>query len=163
MQHARRRARLGHPRRQATGASGPAGYAVERAEFDAAGAEVERYWLRGIKRFAEKDKGLPPGAPVPTAEHPVQGFLWADYTAKAGTHYQFRIVPIFGAVKNPKQDDAAAVTLNVICETEGDLPGAGGGTGIRHDVFFNRRRHSARMRASSGIARSTPPIRARRR
>jgi phosphatidylserine/phosphatidylglycerophosphate/cardiolipin synthase-like enzyme len=113
------------------------GYAIERTEFDEAGVEVERYWLRGIKRFEAKDKGLPAGTPVPTSEHPVQGFCWADYTAKAGTHYQFRVVPVFGAVKNPKLDDAAAVTLDVICETEGDLPTNGNG-GIRHDVFFNR-------------------------
>ena len=113
------------------------GYAIERAEFDNTGTEVERYWLRGIKRFKDKDKGLPPGTPVSTAEHPVQGFHWADYTAKAGTRYQYRIVPLFGTVKFPKLDDAAAVTLDVTAETEGDLPGAGG-AGIRHDVFFNR-------------------------
>jgi hypothetical protein len=65
------------------------GYAIERAEFDVAGNEVERYWMRGIKRFKERDKGLPPGTPVSTAEHPIQSFLWADYTAKAGTHYLF--------------------------------------------------------------------------
>ena len=58
------------------------GFAIERAEFDRDGGEVERYWLRGIKRFKDKDKGLPPGTPVSTAEHPIQGFLWADYTAR---------------------------------------------------------------------------------
>jgi len=114
------------------------GYAIERAEFDTAGQEVERYWLRGIKRFAAKDKGLPPGTPVSTAEHPVQGFCWADYTAKAGTRYHYRIVPLFGAVKNPKLDDAAEVTLDVTCEIEGDQPPPGSPDGIRHDVFFNR-------------------------
>jgi phosphatidylserine/phosphatidylglycerophosphate/cardiolipin synthase-like enzyme len=113
------------------------GYAIERAEFDNAGVEVERYWLRGIKRFKDKDKGLPAGTPVSTAEHPVQGFHWADYTVRAGTHYQYRIVPLFGAVKSPKLDDAAAVMLDITAETEGDLPAPGGG-GIRHDVFFNR-------------------------
>ena len=70
------------------------GYAIERTELDLAGNEVERYWMRGIKRFKDKDKGLPPGTPVSTAEHPIQSFLWADYTAKAGTHYVFRIVPV---------------------------------------------------------------------
>ena len=90
------------------------GYAIERTELDSGGHEVERYWMRGIKRFKDKDKGLPPGTPVSTAEHPIQGFLWADYTAKAGTRYLFRIVPLYGTVKNPKLDDAAAVTLDVI-------------------------------------------------
>jgi phosphatidylserine/phosphatidylglycerophosphate/cardiolipin synthase-like enzyme len=113
------------------------GYAIERAELSAAGDEVERYWMRGIKRFKDKDKGLPAGAPVPTSEHPIQSFCWADYTAKAGTHYRYRIVPVHGAVKNPKLDDAAAVTLDVTAETEGDLP-QDGADGVRHDVFFNR-------------------------
>src|SRR4030095_481100 len=82
------------------------GYAIERTELDGAGHEVERYWMRGIKRFKNKDKGLPPGTPVSTAEHPIQGFLWADYTAKAGSHYLFRIVPPHGTEQHPKLDDA---------------------------------------------------------
>lgn len=114
------------------------GYAIERAELDAGGSEVERYWLRGIKRFKDKDKGLPPGTPVPTSEHPIQSFHWADYTANRGTRYKYRIVPVFGAVKNPKLDDAAAVTLDVTTEIEGDQPAGAGDDGIRHDVFFNR-------------------------
>ena len=114
------------------------GYAIERAELDMAGNEVERYWMRGIKRFKDKDKGLPPGTPVSTAEHPIQSFLWADYTARAGTRYLFRIVPLYGTVKNPKLDDAAAVTLDVTGESEGDQPLDGTDDSIRHDVFFNR-------------------------
>ena len=50
------------------------GFAVERTEFDGPASKtvVERYFLRGIKRFEDKDKGLPPGTPVPTSEHPIQ-------------------------------------------------------------------------------------------
>jgi phosphatidylserine/phosphatidylglycerophosphate/cardiolipin synthase-like enzyme len=114
------------------------GYAIERAEIDLASNEVERYWMRGIKRFKDKDKGLPPGTPVSTAEHPIQSFLWADYTAKAGTRYLFRIVPLYGTVKNPKLDDLAAVTLDVTTENEGDQPLDDTDDSIRHDVFFNR-------------------------
>jgi phosphatidylserine/phosphatidylglycerophosphate/cardiolipin synthase-like enzyme len=113
------------------------GYAIERAEINLAGNEVERYWMRGIKRFKDKDKGLPPGTPVSTAEHPIQSFLWADYTAKAGTRYLFRIVPLYGTVKNPKLDVAAAVTLDVTTENE-DQPLDDKDDSIRHDVFFNR-------------------------
>lgn len=114
------------------------GYAIERTEFDKAGNEVERYWMRGIKRFKDKDKGLAPGTPVSTAEHPIQSFVWADYTAKAGTRYFFRIVPLHGSVKNPKLDDAAAVTIDVTAEVEVDPQIDNTGGGIRHDVFFNR-------------------------
>jgi len=113
------------------------GFAIERTELDPAGNEVERYWMRGIKRFKNKDKGLPPGTPVSTAEHPIQSFLWADYTARTGTHYLFRILPLYGKVKNPKLDEAAAVMLDVITENEGDQP-LDVSPGIRHDVFFNR-------------------------
>lgn len=114
------------------------GFAIERAELDLEGVEIERYWLRGIKRFKSKDKGLPPGTPVTTAEHPIQSFQWADYTAKAGTRYQFRIVPVYGAVKKPKLDDAAAVTLEITAEKEVDpRVDLQDGT-TRHDVFFNR-------------------------
>ncbi|QWP75896.1 hypothetical protein J5226_20155 [Lysobacter sp. K5869] len=114
------------------------GFGIERTEFDVAGAEVERYWLRGIKRFQNKHEELPPGTLVSTAEHPVQGFQWADYTAKSGTRYRYRIVPIHGTVKNPKPDDAAAVELEVTCELEGDQLTDPNDTAVRHDVFFNR-------------------------
>jgi len=114
------------------------GFAIERTELDNAGDEVERYWLRGIKRFKNKDKGTPPGTPVSTAEHPIQSFLWADYTAKAGTHYLYRIVPAYGTVKNLKLDDGTAVTLDVITENVGDQPLNETDNNIRHDVFFNR-------------------------
>jgi len=113
------------------------GYAVERAELDLGGNEVERYWLRGIKRFKDRDKGMPPGTPVSTAEHPIQGFQWADYTAKAGTTYRFRVVPVYGSVKFPKLDEAAAVVVGITAESEGDTPGETKDS-IRHDVFFNR-------------------------
>jgi len=50
------------------------GFAIERSELDLADTIVEKYWLRGIKRFRDKDKGLPPGTPVPTADYPIQAF-----------------------------------------------------------------------------------------
>lgn len=114
------------------------GFAIERAELDAAGQVAERYWMRAIKRFKDKDKGLPPGTPVSTAEHPIQSFLWADYTAKAGTRYDYRIVPVYGGIKNPSLDDGAAVLLRVAAEHVGDQPADGGDAAPRHDVFFNR-------------------------
>lgn len=114
------------------------GFAIERAEFDHHGTEVERYWLRGIKRFKNRDKGLPPGTPVSTAEHPVQTFQWADYTAKAGTSYEYRIVPVTGSVKSPKLENAAAVTLQISAEPDADEPVVSTGGPISHDVFFNR-------------------------
>lgn len=114
------------------------GYAIERTELDLAGNVVEHYWMRGIKRFKERDKGLPPGTPVSTAEHPIQSFVWADYTARSGTRYLYLIVPLCGTVKNAKLDDNAAVVLDIIAETVGDQPLDETDDKVRHDVFFNR-------------------------
>jgi len=111
------------------------GFAVERTELTANGAVNERYWLRGIKRFKDKDKGLPPGTPVSTADHPIQSFQWGDYTVLPGITYRYRIVPVSGTPKNIALGDADAVTVEVISEPPGTIETAGE---IRHDVFFNR-------------------------
>ncbi|TVZ74758.1 hypothetical protein BCL32_0064 [Rhizobium mongolense USDA 1844] len=74
------------------------GFAVERTELKG-GQIVERYWMRSIKRFRDKDRGLLPGTPVSTADHPIQSFQWADYTTQANCHYRYRIVPVYGLVK----------------------------------------------------------------
>lgn len=112
------------------------GYAVERVQLDAQGREIERYWLRGIKRFKGKDKGLPPGTPVSTADHPIQSFQWCDYTAQAGTRYLYRVVPVHGSVKNTRLDDAAAAVVDVTAEPA--IAPSGPPSRARHDVFFNR-------------------------
>jgi hypothetical protein len=104
------------------------GFAVERTEF-AGAAVAERYFLRGIKRFEDKDKGLPAGTPVPTSEHPVQSFQWGDYTVKPSKKYNYRIVPATGAPKALTLRDDLAVSVDI--ETE-PLYGA------VHSIFFNR-------------------------
>lgn len=112
------------------------GFAIERTELDGGGGPVEAYWMRGIKRFREKDKGLPPGTPVPTSDHPIQSFQWADYTAKAGRRYLYRVVPVYGKPKLLQLDHGSAVEVDVRTELELGGPVADGQ--IRHDVFFNR-------------------------
>ncbi len=104
------------------------GFAIERTEFNGASV-AERYFLRGIKRFENKDQGLPAGTPVPTSEHPIQSFQWGDYTAKPATRYSYRIVPATGASKALTLQDGTAVAVEVETEpTYGDV----------HSVFFNR-------------------------
>lgn len=109
------------------------GFAVERTEMKGE-SEVERYFLRGIKRFRFKDEGLPPGTPVSTAEHPVQSFQWGDYTAKPATRYRYRIVPVYGTPKNVQLDDASATLVETTTEAEEGKEG----DGTRHDIYFNR-------------------------
>src|SRR5260370_18363573 len=83
--------------------NGLLGFAIERTDL----TENERYYLKGIKTFAETDPGLPPGTLVSTPEHPIQGFLWGDYTAKPANRYKYRIVPLKGSPKQLHADGAA--------------------------------------------------------
>src|SRR5439155_7896479 len=118
----------------------------------------EKYWLRGIKRFRDKDKGLPPGTPVPTADHPIQAFQWGDYTVHAGTKYRYRIVPVCGTPKHLQLVDADAVTVEVTTEATG-APEAGS---IRHDVSSTAASSGLRPTpGSSAIARPIPTIHSR--
>jgi phosphatidylserine/phosphatidylglycerophosphate/cardiolipin synthase-like enzyme len=99
------------------------GFAIERIDH----TEDERYWLRGLKTFAETDPGLPPGTLVSTLEQPVQGFQWGDYTAKPKHDYTYRIVALTGKPKNLVQ--GATVEIRVTTE---DVD-----TGT-HAIHFNR-------------------------
>jgi phosphatidylserine/phosphatidylglycerophosphate/cardiolipin synthase-like enzyme len=110
------------------------GFAIERAELKDGNA-VERYYLRGIKRFKFKDEGLPPGTPVPTSEHPVQSFQWGDYTAKPATTYNFTVTPVYGKPKLLELDNASATTVRIT--TEAEEAGAVAGR-PSHDIYFNR-------------------------
>ncbi|MEX2697452.1 phospholipase D-like domain-containing protein [Rhizobium mongolense] len=113
------------------------GFAVERTELKG-GQIVERYWMRSIKRFRDKDRGLLPGTPVSTADHPIQSFQWADYTAQANCHYRYRIVPVYGLVKNLTLDEDSAVLMEVATEIEFLLKPDAPNDAARHDVYFNR-------------------------
>lgn len=117
--------------------AGLMGFAVQREELKE-GVVVERYWMTGIKRFRDKDRGLPPGTPVSTADHPVQSFQWADYTAQTGRNYCYRIVPLYGTVKLLEPDDEAAVEIEIATEREYLLDPSAADDEECHDVYFNR-------------------------
>jgi phosphatidylserine/phosphatidylglycerophosphate/cardiolipin synthase-like enzyme len=112
------------------------GFAIEREERDAQGTVAERYMLRGIKRFRDKDEGIAAGTPVLLNEHPVQSFLWADYTTKPATTYAFRVIPMYGTSKNLAPDNDAAST--VVINTEPEVGPASGNGSARHDIYYNR-------------------------
>jgi phosphatidylserine/phosphatidylglycerophosphate/cardiolipin synthase-like enzyme len=99
------------------------GFAIERWDP----AEQERYWLRGMKVFKETSVGIPPGSSVSLRDHPVQSFLWGDYTAKPGRDYEYRVVGLYGKPKNLeiRQDVTVAVTTESV------------DTGT-HAIHFNR-------------------------
>jgi phosphatidylserine/phosphatidylglycerophosphate/cardiolipin synthase-like enzyme len=110
------------------------GFAIERAELRGR-TVVERYYLRGIKRFKGKDEGLGPGTPVPTSEHPVQSFQWGDYTAKPRTTYRYTVVPVYGRPKRLELDTDSSVTVEITTEAETDRKSRGR---TAHDIYFNR-------------------------
>jgi hypothetical protein len=111
------------------------GFAIERSELKD-GNVVERYFLRGIKRFKLKDEGLAPGTPLPTSEHPIQSFQWGDYTAKPETTYQYKVVPVYGKPKLLELDEASATTVEI--ETEAEAGRASDDGQAAHDIYFNR-------------------------
>lgn len=99
------------------------GFAIQRWDP----VEQERYWLRGMKTFQETSEGVPPGSSVSLLEHPVQSFLWGDYTTKPGRAYEYRVVALYGKPKNlqARSDVTVAVTTEPVDS----------GT---HAVHFNR-------------------------
>ncbi|HSL52069.1 MAG TPA: phospholipase D-like domain-containing protein [Candidatus Deferrimicrobiaceae bacterium] len=103
-------------------AKGLMGFAIQRTDL----TEEETIWLRGNKTFAS----VRPSTGIEDArsrEHPFQAFQWADYSAKPGYRYSYRVIPLYGT--------AGALTekagTTVVIDTE---PLSGG----KHEVHFNR-------------------------
>ena len=111
------------------------GFALVRETLDGAGNVSERSVLKGIKRFRDKDAGLKAGTPVGTDQHPVQSFLWADYTPRPATDYRYTVTPVHGPhakLLDVREADGTAVSIT----TEPEHDGRDGVS--RHDMYFNR-------------------------
>lgn len=103
-------------------AEGLMGFAIQRADL----TEDETIWLRGNKTFAS----VRPSTGIEDAsshDHPFQSFQWADYAAKPGYRYRYRIIPMYGAPGALTEKAATSVTIETE-PSEGDA----------HDVYFNR-------------------------
>ncbi|MFB0537550.1 MAG: phospholipase D-like domain-containing protein [Anaerolineae bacterium] len=100
------------------------GFAVHRTDH----TEDEQYWLKGFKTFEETEPDPAPGALFSTLEHPIQSFLWADYTAKVNHMYTYKVVPLFGKPKNLQQGPPVEVEISTESEDKGT-----------HATYFNRR------------------------
>ena len=103
--------------------AGLLGFAIRRADP----TENEDYWLQGIRTFEASYPNPPDGALVSTRDHPVQDFLWSDFTAKPGRKYTYTVVPVTGKPKNLKYGPGVSVEV----QTESEFDG-------KHAVFFNR-------------------------
>jgi hypothetical protein len=73
--------------------NGLLGFAIHRTDP----TEEEAGWLRGLKTFEETDPGFVAGSTYSTREHPVQSFMWADYSAKPGRLYGYRVLALKGS------------------------------------------------------------------
>ncbi len=111
------------------------GFAIFREKLDAQGVVTQRTVLKGIKRFRDKDAGLAPGTPMRTDEHPVQTFLWADYTVGADSSFVYRVTPVHGS-NSKLLDVRTAEATEVAVDTEPELDAREGVAS--HHVYFNR-------------------------
>lgn len=103
------------------------GFAIHRTSFATATVPEESYWLKGYKPFKEVVPQPIPGAFYSTFESPVQSFTWADFTAKPGQKYKYKVVPVYGTPKNLKHGDE--VEVEIVTEKLEDH---------KHEIYFNR-------------------------
>lgn len=99
------------------------GFSIHRTDHTA----NEAGFLTGMKAFADTDPGFPAGAAYSTEEHPIQSFQWADYTAKPGHKYTYRVLARKG------QPGALVTSAEVSIPIATESPASG-----IHDIFFNR-------------------------
>ena len=95
----------------------------------------EGKWLRSQKVFktlVKDPKALVNGKKqvFTTRDHPVQSFIWSDYTAEPGQTYEFRILPMYGKPGALKADPADEISISIRTEPEDDPNG--------HGIWFNR-------------------------
>jgi phosphatidylserine/phosphatidylglycerophosphate/cardiolipin synthase-like enzyme len=101
------------------------GFAVERIDPQA----NEQYFMYGFKVFKSVIPAPTKEMIVSTRDHPIQSFVWDDFTAKANHQYTYRFHPLKG---KPKNIDRSAPPIDITVRTEPLF------TNGPHDVFFNR-------------------------
>lgn len=109
----------------ATARKGLLGFAVERLDPQSG----EKYFVYGMKVFPSVIPSPDESTRVSTFDHPIQSFVWDDFTAKDARSYTYNFYPVRGKPKN-LDHSADPVTIDVKTEklfTKG-----------KHDIFFNR-------------------------
>ena len=100
------------------------GFAFERVDE----TEGETAPLLGTKTFAATEPANHrPGRPVSTFKHPIQAFLWGDYTAKPDHDYTYRVVALGGTPAN------LSPLAEVVVPVSTEAPRLG-----THGIWFNR-------------------------
>jgi phosphatidylserine/phosphatidylglycerophosphate/cardiolipin synthase-like enzyme len=101
------------------------GFSVERIDP----ANGERFFVSGYKVFPSVVPRPGVGMQVSTDEHPVQSFVWDDFTARPDHRYRYVFRPLKG---RPGALDRSSPGLTVDVRTEPLV------SGTEHDIFFNR-------------------------
>ena len=99
------------------------GFAVERRDM----ATGQISWLEGQKCFRSQVPNPVKGQKYPTYLHPVQSFMWKDFTLQPGRSYEFKITPVRGTPVQLLYGESTAVTVTA----EEEWNGTSG-------VYFNR-------------------------
>nr|WP_294973332.1 phospholipase D-like domain-containing protein [uncultured Pseudomonas sp.] len=99
------------------------GFALHRTDHLTGQAD----WIEAQKRYHSTDPGTARGERVSTRFHPVQSFLWADYSVQPDREYTYRVVALGGTPLRLKELGEANVSLRTASTT------ASG-----HTVHFNR-------------------------
>lgn len=105
------------------------GFAFERVETKT----KKRIWLYGQKFFHsvipidKKDLHKVKGQKYPTHLHPVQGFLWKDFTVDPNTEYTYIVTALTGTPTDLKVLVKESITIS----SEPHIKG-------KHGIFFNR-------------------------
>ncbi|MBI5025669.1 MAG: hypothetical protein HZC12_02865 [Nitrospirae bacterium] len=106
--------------------AGLLGFSIERHDLE----NDERYFIRGFKVFKEIIPHPNKNTEVSTFDHPVQSFVWDDFTAKPNNRYEYFFYPIKG---KPKNLDRTAKPIQIAIQAEPLY-----NSNDEHDVFFNR-------------------------
>jgi phosphatidylserine/phosphatidylglycerophosphate/cardiolipin synthase-like enzyme len=101
------------------------GFAIERHDP----TENERYFMYGFKVFKSVIPAPDKSTTVSTFDHPIQSFVWDDFTAKPKREYEYFFHPLKG---RPKNLDRTGRPIAITVRTEPLF------SDEEHDVFFNR-------------------------
>ncbi len=101
---------------------GVLGFAIERTDHI---EDDKKDWLAGFRKF--KDGAAPAGKFVTTREHPLQTFMWCDFTVRKNHEYTYRIVAMRGEPNNLEESESVSVRVKMEDEEEGT-----------HAIYFNR-------------------------
>ena len=85
------------------------GFAIEREDH----TENEKYYLKGFKYFEETAGNTFEGQLYSTFEHPVQSFLWEDFSVKCDHDYSYNVSPVYGKPKYLKYGSTCTIRFKM--------------------------------------------------